>query len=238
VTRALISSATAQSRFFVAAAALLVALVLAPQIATAEAVAYPETRDRLTSLSDQVCDQVDGELSRLSHLGYRDSYDENVVGSLLVPQKGFQHTEYFLRKEAAYQRYASRAQAAGRDVMGKRAWKGQFDARYAGFRSHMQAKYGPIQLHHLATNKNKRFTPQLEDVAGKYGLGLNESWNRLSLPHFGSHPIRYHQFVLREMRAADALARGDLGVFLNQYKIRVTDVVRSNPEMLNASWWR
>ena len=74
--------------FLLAAAALLVSLVLAPQIATADSVSYPETRDRLTGLSDQVCDQVDGSLSHLSNPGYRDSYDENVVGSLLVPGRG------------------------------------------------------------------------------------------------------------------------------------------------------
>jgi len=102
----------------------------------------------------------------------------------------------------------------------------------------LQAKYGPIQVHHLATNKHSYYTPQMEKIAGKYGLGLDQVWNKLSVPHVGSHPVQYHEFVLGEMRAADAIARGDLGVFLNQNKIRVTDVVRSDPGMLNASWWK
>jgi hypothetical protein len=80
-------AAKGRKLFRLAAAALLATLALAPQIATAEAVGYPETRDRLLGLSDQVGDQVDRELSRLPHPGYRDSYDENVVGSLLVPER-------------------------------------------------------------------------------------------------------------------------------------------------------
>lgn len=79
------AAAKGRTPFRLAAAALLLSLALAPQIATADAVGYPETRDRLSGLSDQACDLADGQLSRLPHLGYRDRYDENAVGSLPVP---------------------------------------------------------------------------------------------------------------------------------------------------------
>ncbi len=73
------AAAKGRRLLLLAAAALLVSLAFAPQIAAAEAVGYPETRDRLTTLSDQVGDRVNGPLSRLPHPGYRYSYDENVA---------------------------------------------------------------------------------------------------------------------------------------------------------------
>ena len=35
----------------------------------------------------------------------------------------------------------------------------------------------PEQLHHFATNKNKTYTPQFEEIANKYGLDLDDAWN-------------------------------------------------------------
>jgi hypothetical protein len=81
------AAAKGKKLFRLAAAALLAALVLAPQIATADTAGYPETRLRAFGVSEQVGDQVDSQLSRLSQLGYRHSYDEEVVGSLLVPRR-------------------------------------------------------------------------------------------------------------------------------------------------------
>ncbi len=53
----------------------------------------------------------------------------------------------------------------------------------------------PIQIHHFATNKNKRWTPLMEAIAKKYGLSLNGSWNKAAMNHLGRHPNEYHSFV-------------------------------------------
>ncbi len=51
----------------------------------------------------------------------------------------------------------------------------------------------PEQLHHFATNKNKTYTPQFEEIANKYGLDLDDAWNKEYMPHQGRHPNEYHE---------------------------------------------
>ena len=58
----------------------------------------------------------------------------------------------------------------------------------------------PMQLHHFATDKNKVFTPQMEAIASKYGLNLNEPWNKEYMHHLGRHPNEYHNYVLEQMQ--------------------------------------
>jgi hypothetical protein len=96
----------------------------------------------------------------------------------------------------------------------------------------------PSQEHHFATDKNKKFSPEMEKIADKYGLDLDDAWNKEFLPHQGRHPDAYHQFVLEEMRAADVAAAGDRPTFLRMFEQNVKDVVRQNPGMLTKEWWR
>ncbi|WP_082705899.1 AHH domain-containing protein [Aneurinibacillus sp. XH2] len=49
-------------------------------------------------------------------------------------------------------------------------------------------KAKPEQVHHYATNKSKKYTPQIEAITKKYGLDLDEAWNKELLPHQGRHP--------------------------------------------------
>jgi len=147
------AAAKGRSLFRLAAAALLVSLASAPQIATAEAAGYRETRDRLSGLADQVCDQVDGSLSRLSHLGYRDSYDENVVGSLLVPGRGATAREAMIAAnrartaelrarvgdlQAGWHRYQARPGNAGYSLS---RWKQSNDILQ---RNRLQGRFGEV----------------------------------------------------------------------------------------------
>ncbi len=95
----------------------------------------------------------------------------------------------------------------------------------------------PRQLHHFATNKNKTYTPQFEEIANKYGLDLDDSWNKEYMPHQGRHPNEYHEYVLENMKQFDIIAQGDKNVFLQLYekmKVHITD----HPEMLNKDYWR
>ena len=101
----------------------------------------------------------------------------------------------------------------------------------------IQINRKPLQNHHFATDKNKVFTPQMEEILNKYDLDLNGSWNIERLPHIGRHPNAYHQWVLRQMNAIDAMPNMNQSKFLYEFNIRVIQPVKSNPEMLYKSYW-
>jgi hypothetical protein len=95
----------------------------------------------------------------------------------------------------------------------------------------------PYQWHHFASDKSTSYTPAFEKIASKYGLGLDEPWNKELMQHLGRHPDEYHEFVLNAMREADLAARGDVTRFLQEFEMRVKSVVRNNPGMLRKWWW-
>lgn len=92
------------------------------------------------------------------------------------------------------------------------------------------------QLHHFATNKNKTYTPQFEKIAEKYGLDLDDFWNKEYMPHQGRHPNEYHDYVLERMIQYDKIAQGDKGVFLNLYE-QMKKEVTNNPSVLYKDYW-
>lgn len=49
------------------------------------------------------------------------------------------------------------------------------------------------------------------------------------------HEIR--EYVLRNMRNADAVAKGDKSIFLQYFENHVKGPVINNPNMLNKSYW-
>jgi hypothetical protein len=96
----------------------------------------------------------------------------------------------------------------------------------------------PTQEHHFATDKNKKFTPQMKAIASKYGLDLNEDWNKQSLPHQGRHPNAYHNFVLEQMRIIDAMPNMNQQQFINLFNLNVRQPVVNNPNMLYKNYWK
>ena len=94
------------------------------------------------------------------------------------------------------------------------------------------------QVHHFATNKNKLYTPQMENIANKFGLDLDGEWNKASMPHLGRHPNAYHNFVLRSMQDAAASSGGSQTNFLKYFNINVKQPVLNNPSLLNKSGWK
>lgn len=95
----------------------------------------------------------------------------------------------------------------------------------------------PNQVHHFATNKSKKYTQQFENVANKYGLDLDDVWNKQLMPHQGRHPYAYHEYVLREMTKYDNIARGDKDKFLKLYE-QLKNKVMNNPDMLTKDYWK
>jgi hypothetical protein len=95
-----------------------------------------------------------------------------------------------------------------------------------------------IQIHHFATNKNKQFTPEMEVIAGEFGLKLDESWNKQAMPHLGRHPNEYHNFLLEGMIKAKSGAGNDPQKFLELYNQLVKQPIIKNPELLRKSGWK
>ena len=95
----------------------------------------------------------------------------------------------------------------------------------------------PQQVHHFASNKNKTYTQQFKDITKKYGLDLNEEWNKELLPHQGRHPNAYHEFILDELTNIDNIANGDIDIFLELYESNIKKVIRENPNMLYKEYW-
>lgn len=95
----------------------------------------------------------------------------------------------------------------------------------------------PNQLHHFATNKSKVWTPRLQKIADRYGLKLDEIWNKELLPHQGRHPNEYHRFVQRGMNRAAREAGADKSKFLNLFDRYVRKPVRDNPDLLRKAGW-
>lgn len=95
----------------------------------------------------------------------------------------------------------------------------------------------PNQVHHFATNKSKKYTTQFESIAKKYGLDLDDSWNKELMPHQGRHPYAYHDYVLDNMQKFDRIANGDKTKFLKLYE-QMKRKIRNKPEMLYKDYWK
>ena len=94
----------------------------------------------------------------------------------------------------------------------------------------------PNQMHHFATNKNKKYTPKFEKITNKYGLDLDGAWNKRSLPHQGRHPNAYHEYILKQIKQCDSYAKGNQKKFLSAYE-KTKNRVINNPDMLYKSYW-
>ncbi|EAK8229305.1 hypothetical protein E7O39_09510, partial [Campylobacter jejuni] len=79
-------------------------------------------------------------------------------------------------------------------------------------------KQPPIQTHHIATDKNKKFTKEFRKITKKYNMELDEDWNKVKMPHRGRHPNEYHEYILEKMKKIDKIARGDKDKFIKEFE--------------------
>jgi len=92
--------------------------------------------------------------------------------------------------------------------------------------------------HHFATNKSKKYTPQMEKIAEQHGLNLDDVWNKARIPgHSGRHADQYHEFVLEQMKRAMGKAGESVEKFLDLFERFVKKPVRENPELLRKKGW-
>ena len=125
------------------------------------------------------------------------------VGSTAPESAAFEHSEYFLRKEAAYQRYVARAEAAGRTPLGKRVWKGMFDERFESMfpsvNGNSLAAMGPHDVYALFERRTGRLLRFGETGRG-YLTRLRE-WQAYFLEEYGM-PVTARRVASVEGKAA------------------------------------
>lgn len=95
----------------------------------------------------------------------------------------------------------------------------------------------PDEIHHIASNKDPYYTPDFEAIAAKYGLDLDDDWNKITIKHRGKHVWEYHDFILEQMEGYDSIAKGDKSLFLNLWD-ELRGIISANPEMLYSEFWR
>ncbi len=110
--------------------------------------------------------------------------------------------------------------------------------KFLGFTTASATSTLPTQIHHFATNKNKVWTPMMEKIAGRFGLGLDDAWNKMALPHLGRHPNEYHKFVYDGMVRAAAGAGGNQAKFIQLFQSYVKNPVIKNPQLLRKAGWQ
>ena len=96
----------------------------------------------------------------------------------------------------------------------------------------------PLQMHHYATNKSKKYTAEFARIVQRYNLDLDEMWNKELLPHQGRHPNAYHEFVKDKLNFIDGVANGNQEIFLDLYEKEVRSIIRNNPDMLYSNYWK
>ena len=95
----------------------------------------------------------------------------------------------------------------------------------------------PNQKHHFLTNKNSHYTGKFRDIVSKYGLDLNKEWNIEEMPHLGRHPNAYHEYMLKHLEKIDKEANLNVDKFMKLFE-KLKDVIKDNPAMLTAEYWR
>jgi len=102
------------------------------------------------------------------------------------------------------------------------------------------SRFQKFAIHHIASNKHlTKYTPEFENIAKKFKLDLNGSWNKVPISkdfHYTNHPWQYHEFVLDGMRQAELGAKNS-DQFLQLFQKYVVEPLLKNPQMLNKTGW-
>jgi hypothetical protein len=96
----------------------------------------------------------------------------------------------------------------------------------------------PTQTHHFATDKNAKYTLEMQDIAAKYDLDLNGDWNKAAMPHQGRHPNAYHEWVLDNMKMIDKMPGMNQQNFIKYFNLKIKQPVLNNPQMLRKNYWK
>ena len=95
----------------------------------------------------------------------------------------------------------------------------------------------PLQTHHIASPINTKYTPQFKRITDKYGLDLDDDWNKIVIPHCGRHTNAYHDYVLAQMHKIDPVANGNTEAFLSEFESLKREIA-ANYDMLYSNYWK
>jgi filamentous hemagglutinin family protein len=102
----------------------------------------------------------------------------------------------------------------------------------------MKVKVVKIEEHHFLTNKHKTFfTKEFGDIVKKYGLKLDEQWNKEFMEHCGRHATKYHEWALEQVDKIAKQAKGNTEKFLELFEKNIAAKVKAKPEMLKKEYW-
>ena len=94
------------------------------------------------------------------------------------------------------------------------------------------------ERHHFATNKNQKYTPKIKEITDKYGLDLDDEWNKKLMLHRGRHPNKYHDWVLDRLNYIDKIPAMNQQRFIYEFQQLVVKPVFKNPMMLRKSYYK
>ena len=66
---------------------------------------------------------------------------------------------------------------------------------------------------------------------------LNQTWNKVAIPHAGPHPPGYHKWALGNFRLALDRSGGDVELFKALFREYVLKPVWQDPTVVRNDWW-
>ena len=86
-----------------------------------------------------------------------------------------------------------------------------------------------LEKHHLFSNKNRKYTPQYEEIVKRYDMSLNSVDNIVVLEgHKGRHTNAYHEYMLDMLTELDSIADGRIELFYEGFDI-LKEFILDNP---------
>lgn len=158
-----------------------------------------------------------------------ESYDQN-IGQNIIFDIAVEFDEESLKN------YESNMESSG-----EYNYDGSIDREANGIEEF--AEINPTEIHHFLTNKRLSegkyvgISQEFNSIVQRYGLDLDGEWNKGEVPfHRGTHAVEYHDFMLKELKNIDNLAKGDKNRFLELFSSLKSEISR-NPELLYVRGW-
>jgi RHS repeat-associated protein len=93
------------------------------------------------------------------------------------------------------------------------------------------------EVHHIVSQYPSQWPADIPRLLRKYNLTEKGEWNLIEIPHSGSHPAEYHQWLGKKLTELDLIAQGDQSLFLELFYKHIRRELRMFPEMLDKWWW-
>ncbi len=98
----------------------------------------------------------------------------------------------------------------------------------------------PIQTHHILSDKCivNGATDFYKKFLNEMKIAFDDPLNLWNMPHNGSHPKPYHNWIRDEIRQIRKIAGKDYLLKRKFFEERIKRPIMENPRMLDAEWWK